>query len=98
MTEDHHGWSREHSRCRNAAREEPGLSLFGRRGLRVVGAGWVVGETEHREVGRAHVGQPWTLGGRGLGGMGEPKKESGRSNIEASLEEEKRGLQLLQRS
>ena len=52
----------------------------------------MVGETEHREVGRAHVGQPWTLGGRGLGGMGEPKKESGRSNIEASLEEEKRGL------
>ena len=33
----------------------------------MVGAGWVVGETEHREVGRAHVRQSWTLGGRGLG-------------------------------
>ena len=91
MTEDRHGWSREHSRCRNTAREEPGLGLFRRRGLCVVGAGWVVGETEHREVGRAHVRQSWTLGGRGLGGMGEPKKESSRSNMEASLEEEKRG-------
>lgn len=42
-------------------------------------------------VGRARVGQPWTLGGRGQWGMGEPK-ELGRSNTEASLEEEKRGL------
>ena len=45
MTEDCHGWSREHSRCRNTAREEPGLGLFRRRGLCVPGAGWVVGET-----------------------------------------------------
>lgn len=84
---------------RNTERKEPGLSLFRRSGLSGGRAGREGGETEDREVGRARVGQPWTRGGSGQGrgrgrGRGEPKKELGRSNREASLEEEKRGLQL----
>lgn len=54
-------------------------------------SGCGVGETEHREAGRAWMGssitRPWTW--VCPGGIGELEKELGRSNMEASLEEER---------